>query len=131
MDESLKPIWIAPVCAGLVLLISIGCAWFQDRRDTKEFLRTRTIRLPTDTWLQTAVLIAAILLPLIAFSKLTGNGKGESQPVLALLLAVAALGCQAYMARRVQGRIEVGLGLVLGAMISLVAMVLSIHVLSD
>src|SRR5262245_58121030 len=119
MPDSPKHTWIAPVSAVLGLLLSAACAWWQIRRDRHEFKKTGTLRHPKDAWLDTAIMIAACVLPVGALVQLKSSHVGGPRPLVALLLAATALVCQAYMVRRVQGRVEVGVGLGAGAMMSI------------
>jgi hypothetical protein len=126
MPELERKIWVAPLVALLSLLVSAGCWWWQIRRDRKKGVTTP----PKDSWLDTFLIMGACILPVVSLSLLKDDREGGAEPILALPLASAALVCQAFMATKIKGRVEMGVALFSGAAMSCGAIVYSIVKLS-
>ena len=104
MPSSNAPTWVAPVAAASGLLFSAGCAWWQARRDRREF-RARGIFPSREVrWPELLLFVVAVVGPIAAFKL----------PSSALPLSLAALLSQLWLLRRLGGRVEMAACVCLG-----------------
>ncbi len=119
MPSSNTLTWVAPVAAVSGLLFSVGCAWWQARRDRREFLARGTLPSREVSWRELLLFLLAVVGPIAAFK--TSNGSGLLSTSLALSLA--ALVSQLWLLRRVGGRVEMAAGVCLGMALNAVVLV--------
>ena len=102
MPNPQLPPWVTPAAALSGVLLSAGCAWWQVRRDKREFQRTGSIPFRDVSWLELIIFLVAIIGPLAALKTMNDHRQG----FVPLSLCLAALGSQAFLLPRTRGRIE-------------------------